>query len=91
MAARCMTARQHCIQGTKQASKHPPPAPAPFPRTRATPGDEYGQTRGGNNNWYGHDSPMTHFDWHALDTDKTGFFRFYRCARLRVITRLLRV
>lgn len=26
-------------------------------------GDEFGHTRNGNNNWYGHDSKMTHFLW----------------------------
>lgn len=41
-------------------------------------GDEYAATRGGNNNWYGHDNEMTWFDWDALESQKDGFFRFYR-------------
>lgn len=42
-------------------------------------GDEYGASRGGNNNWYGHDTTMTHFHWDELETTaKTdGWFRFY--------------
>ena len=30
-------------------------------------GDEYAQTRGGNNNWYGHDTKLTRFDWSTLE------------------------
>lgn len=42
-------------------------------------GDEYGQTRWGNNNWYGHDSEMTQFDWKALEKSKeNGWFNFYK-------------
>eukprot|EP00887_Chlorella_sp_A99_P000861 scaffold5.g861.t1 len=41
-------------------------------------GDEYASSRGGNNNWYGHDTPLTHFDWEALEgAKKSGWFRFY--------------
>jgi len=40
-------------------------------------GDEYGATRGGNNNWYGHDTEMTWFDWDALKATKDDFTRFY--------------
>ncbi|CAL5221257.1 g3414 [Coccomyxa viridis] len=40
-------------------------------------GDEYAQTRGGNNNWYGHDTKLTRFDWSALEAVKDSFFRFY--------------
>ena len=51
-------------------------------------GDEYGQSRKGNNNWYGHDSAMTHIDWNAMEAAKSdtgsgststnpGWFRFY--------------
>ena len=43
-------------------------------------GDEYAQTRGGNNNWYGHDTKLTRFDWNALEAVRNTFFRFYRCA-----------
>ena len=42
-------------------------------------GDEYAQTRGGNNNWYGHDTKLTRFDWNALEAVRDTFFRFYRC------------
>lgn len=42
-------------------------------------GDEYAQTRSGNNNWYGHDTKMTRFDWDALEKQRDTFFRFYRC------------
>eukprot|EP01023_Acetabularia_acetabulum_P024560 TRINITY_DN23696_c1_g1_i2.p2 TRINITY_DN23696_c1_g1~~TRINITY_DN23696_c1_g1_i2.p2 ORF type:complete len:227 (-),score=29.34 TRINITY_DN23696_c1_g1_i2:238-918(-) len=38
-------------------------------------GDEYGSTRYGNNNWYGHDSSLTHFDWDELDNNQS-LFRF---------------
>ena len=41
-------------------------------------GDEYAQTRGGNNNYYGHDTKMTRFDWDALERRRPDFFRFYR-------------
>ena len=45
-------------------------------------GDEYGQSRQGNNNWYGHDSELTHFKWGELEKAKkdeinAGWFRFY--------------
>ena len=41
-------------------------------------GDEYAQSRGGNNNYYGHDTKMTRFDWDALERRRPDFFRFYR-------------
>ena len=44
--------------------------------TRA--GDEYAQTRNGNNNWYGHDTKMTRFEWDQLEKVRDTFFRFYR-------------
>ncbi|KAK9845743.1 hypothetical protein WJX81_001229 [Elliptochloris bilobata] len=40
-------------------------------------GDEYAETRGGNNNWYGHDTAMTRFNWDKLDAQRDNFFRFY--------------
>ena len=44
-------------------------------------GDEYAQSRQGNNNWYGHDTPMTHFKWDDCEAAKKdasdGWFRFY--------------
>ena len=45
----------------------------------ASAGDEYAETRGGNNNWYGHDTAMTRFNWAKLDAQRDSFFRFYRC------------
>lgn len=42
------------------------------------PGDEYAQTRHGNNNWYGHDSELTWFDWDACEAARDGFWLFYR-------------
>ena len=44
-------------------------------------GDEFAQTRGGNNNWYGHDAPWTSFPWDKA-AEQEGFFRFYAGARL---------
>ena len=41
-------------------------------------GDEYAQTRNGNNNWYGHDTKMTRFEWDQLEKVRDTFFRFYR-------------
>ncbi|KAF3791967.1 Isoamylase 3 [Nymphaea thermarum] len=32
-------------------------------------GDEYGHTRYGNNNSYGHDTLMNHFQWDKVDTN----------------------
>eukprot|EP00898_Chlorokybus_atmophyticus_P006597 jgi/Chlat1/6939/Chrsp52S06606 len=40
-------------------------------------GDEYGHTREGNNNSYGHDNRLNHFQWDELESLKAGFFRFY--------------
>ncbi|KAK9865482.1 hypothetical protein WJX84_005686 [Apatococcus fuscideae] len=40
-------------------------------------GDEYGQSRNGNNNWYGHDTRMTRFEWDELEEQRGTFFRFY--------------
>jgi len=42
-------------------------------------GDEYAQTRHGNNNWYGHDSEMTQFDWDELEKQKSlgEWYPFY--------------
>jgi len=47
-------------------------------------GDEYAATRGGNNNWYGHDTALTRFDWDELDAQRSTFFRFYRCRERHV-------
>ena len=44
-------------------------------------GDEYGRSTGGNNNTYGIDSPLTWFDWDALQREVEGeggsFFDFF--------------
>lgn len=53
---------------------HPPPALLFFASCLA--GDEYGQTRDGNNNYYGHDTVMTHYRWDKLEEAKeNGWFR----------------
>ncbi|KAK2995341.1 hypothetical protein RJ640_006561 [Escallonia rubra] len=40
-------------------------------------GDEYGHTRYGNNNSYGHDTSINHFQWEQLDAMKSNHFRFF--------------
>nr|XP_043614730.1 isoamylase 3, chloroplastic isoform X1 [Erigeron canadensis] len=40
-------------------------------------GDEYGHTRHGNNNSYGHDTSLNHFQWGQLDSRKNECFRFF--------------
>jgi len=39
-------------------------------------GDEYGHSKGGNNNTYCHDSPLNWFDWAAAQADADGLLRF---------------
>jgi isoamylase len=39
-------------------------------------GDEYGHTKGGNNNTYCHDSALNWFDWGTSAADKDGLQRF---------------
>ena len=47
-------------------------------------GDEYGHTKGGNNNTYCHDGPLNWFDWGAATADAGGTLRFTRALlRLR--------
>jgi isoamylase len=41
-------------------------------------GDEYGHSKGGNNNTYCHDSDLNYFDWSAAAQDKDGLLRFTR-------------
>lgn len=41
-------------------------------------GDEYGHTKGGNNNTYCHDSEVNYFRWDKVGADPYGFKRFYR-------------
>ncbi|XP_043720663.1 isoamylase 3, chloroplastic isoform X2 [Telopea speciosissima] len=40
-------------------------------------GDEYGHSRFGNNNSYGHDTAINHFQWGQLDTRRSSHFRFF--------------
>uniref|UniRef100_A0A1D1Z135 isoamylase n=1 Tax=Anthurium amnicola TaxID=1678845 RepID=A0A1D1Z135_9ARAE len=40
-------------------------------------GDEYGHTRYGNNNSYGHDTAVNHFLWHQLEERRSSHFRFF--------------
>ncbi|XP_052201670.1 isoamylase 3, chloroplastic isoform X2 [Diospyros lotus] len=40
-------------------------------------GDEYGHTRYGNNNSYGHDTAINHFQWEQLEARKIDHFRFF--------------
>ncbi|KAK4428619.1 Isoamylase 3, chloroplastic [Sesamum alatum] len=40
-------------------------------------GDEYGHTRYGNNNSYGHDNALNHFQWGQLKDKKNELFRFF--------------
>lgn len=39
-------------------------------------GDEVGKSHGGNNNWYGHDTPMAHMQWDERDETRVGLRRF---------------
>lgn len=41
-------------------------------------GDEYGETRDGNNNWYGIDSKQTWYDWKGLEEEREKLFRFMK-------------
>ncbi|XP_071725447.1 isoamylase 1, chloroplastic isoform X2 [Rutidosis leptorrhynchoides] len=41
-------------------------------------GDEYGHTKGGNNNTYCHDNHMNYFQWDKLEDSSSDFFRFCR-------------
>lgn len=40
-------------------------------------GDEYGHTRFGNNNSYGHDTAINNFQWGQLEARKRCLFRFF--------------
>ena len=40
-------------------------------------GDEYGHTRKGNNNTYGHDNELNNFDWAALEKQRDHYFRYH--------------
>lgn len=39
-------------------------------------GDEYGHSKGGNNNTYCHDSSLNYLDWDAARADEDGMLRF---------------
>ena len=41
-------------------------------------GDEYGHSKGGNNNTYCHDSRLNWFDWDAAQAPNNGFARFFQ-------------
>eukprot|EP01025_Chloroclados_australasicus_P040944 TRINITY_DN4311_c0_g3_i3.p1 TRINITY_DN4311_c0_g3~~TRINITY_DN4311_c0_g3_i3.p1 ORF type:complete len:1016 (-),score=89.58 TRINITY_DN4311_c0_g3_i3:312-3314(-) len=41
-------------------------------------GDEYGHSKGGNNNTYCHDSMLNWFSWDKAERDPTGFRRFVK-------------
>ncbi|CAM6086686.1 unnamed protein product [Calypogeia fissa] len=43
-----------------------------------TMGDEYGHTKGGNNNTYCHDNDINYFQWDKKSQDPQGFYRFAR-------------
>ena len=43
-------------------------------------GDEYGHTKGGNNNTYGLDGPVNNFQWAALEQQREDLFRFVAAA-----------
>ena len=45
-------------------------------------GDEYGHSKGGNNNTYGHDGPLNNFDWKKAEegTPGGGLLRFVAAA-----------
>lgn len=40
-------------------------------------GDEYAHTRYGNNNSYGHDTAINHFQWEQLEARRDDHFRFF--------------
>lgn len=40
-------------------------------------GDEYGHTRNGNNNSYGHDTAINHFQWGQMEARRGDHFRFF--------------
>ncbi|PON70062.1 Glycoside hydrolase [Trema orientale] len=41
-------------------------------------GDEYAHTRYGNNNSYGHDTALNHFQWGLLEERRSNHFRFFK-------------
>lgn len=54
-------------------------------------GDEYGHSKGGNNNTYCHDNDLNWFDWSLLESERDKLFRFTKhLIRLRRTTPELR-
>ena len=53
-------------------------------------GDETGQSKGGNNNSYCHDSPINYFDWERLRTDRDLFQFVQRLIQFRKAHPVLR-
>jgi isoamylase len=43
-------------------------------------GDEYGHSKGGNNNTYGLDGPLNNFQWDQLEEARPDLFRFFAAA-----------
>lgn len=41
-------------------------------------GDEYGHTKGGNNNTYCHDTELNWFDWDHMTRNSQGYGRFWK-------------
>eukprot|EP00270_Netrium_digitus_P005096 TRINITY_DN1663_c0_g1_i1.p1 TRINITY_DN1663_c0_g1~~TRINITY_DN1663_c0_g1_i1.p1 ORF type:complete len:437 (+),score=117.56 TRINITY_DN1663_c0_g1_i1:137-1312(+) len=41
-------------------------------------GDEYGHSRGGNNNSYGYDTKLNHFLWNELEGRRGSLYRFFK-------------
>lgn len=55
-------------------------------------GDEYGHSKGGNNNTYCHDSELNYFDWAAAAADASGLVRYTAAlAAFRARTPVLRL
>ena len=55
-------------------------------------GDEYGHSKGGNNNTYCWDSPLNWYDWEKAEKDSEGLLRFTSAlAALRARSPLLRL
>jgi hypothetical protein len=89
-AIQCIVRVSHpCCHGPAEASNSDEVREAPSACRPDVPfacaGDEYAATRGGNNNWYGHDNEMTWFDWDTLEEQRDGYFRFYRWTKLLTI------
>lgn len=52
-------------------------------------GDEYGHTKGGNNNTYCHDTELNWFDWDHMTRNSQGYGRFWKSLiKFRCVGRL---